>query len=226
MMKKEKDGVVYILTNPSFPEYVKIGYTANVQERLRSLNRSECIPFAFRVYATYEVPVRLGDKVLHSLIDRLNPGLRAIETFDGKTRTKEFYAMAPEDAYALLESIATISGTKDKLKRFTPEGHEITDEQVAAEVRAEVEERRTPFSFQKCGIEASSKIVLDGHEDVIAIVKDDRQIECQGEIGSLSGLARKLLGTSHPLQGPKYWTYNGKTLDKIREEKEALGAYK
>lgn len=222
MMKKEKDGVVYILTNPSFPEYVKIGYTANVQERLRSLNRSECIPFAFRVYATYEVPVRLGDKVLHSLIDRL----RAIETFDGKTRTKEFYAMAPEDAYALLESIATISGTKDKLKRFTPEGHEITDEQVAAEVRAEVEERRTPFSFQKCGIEAGSKIVLDGHEDVIAIVKDDRQIECQGEIGSLSGLARKLLGTSHPLQGPKYWTYNGKTLDKIREEKEALGAYK
>ena len=168
MMKKEKDGVVYILTNPSFPEYVKIGYTANVQERLRSLNRSECIPFAFRVYATYEVPVRLGDKVLHSLIDRLNPGLRAIETFDGKTRTKEFYAMAPEDAYALLESIATISGTKDKLKRFTPEGHEITDEQVAAEVRAEVEERRTPFSFQKCGIEAGSKIVLDGHEDVIA----------------------------------------------------------
>ena len=75
-MKKEKDGVIYILTNPSFPEYVKIGYAANVQERLRSLNRSECIPFAFRVYATYEVSVRLGDKVLHSLIDRLNPGLR------------------------------------------------------------------------------------------------------------------------------------------------------
>lgn len=220
-MKQEKDGVIYILTNPSFPEYVKIGYATNVQERLRSLNRSECIPFAFRVYATYEVPVRLGDKVLHSLIDRLNPGLRAIETFDGKTRTKEFYALAPEDAYALLESIATISGTKDKLKRFTPEGHEITDEQVAAEVRAEVEERRTPFSFQKCGIEAGSKIVLDGHEDVTATVKDDRQIECQGEIGSLSGLARKLLGTSYPLQGPKYWIYNGKTLDKIREEKEA-----
>ena len=108
-MKKEKDGVIYILTNPSFPEYVKIGYAANVQERLKSLNRSECIPFAFRVYATYEVSVRLGDKVLHSLIDRLNPGLRTIETFDGKTRTKEFYAMAPEDAYALLESIATIS---------------------------------------------------------------------------------------------------------------------
>ena len=44
-MKQEKDGVIYILTNPSFPEYVKIGYATNVQERLRSLNRSECMDF-------------------------------------------------------------------------------------------------------------------------------------------------------------------------------------
>ncbi len=26
----EKTGYIYIFTNPSFPEYVKIGYTANV----------------------------------------------------------------------------------------------------------------------------------------------------------------------------------------------------
>lgn len=25
---QEKNGVIYILTNPSFPEYVKIGYAA------------------------------------------------------------------------------------------------------------------------------------------------------------------------------------------------------
>ena len=28
----EKKGVVYILTNPSFPEYVKIGYADDVRE--------------------------------------------------------------------------------------------------------------------------------------------------------------------------------------------------
>ena len=39
-------GVIYILTNPSFPDYVKIGYAADVQKRLVGLNRSECIPFA------------------------------------------------------------------------------------------------------------------------------------------------------------------------------------
>ena len=44
-------GVIYILTNPSFPDYVKIGYADDIDKRLKQLNRSECIPFAFRVYA-------------------------------------------------------------------------------------------------------------------------------------------------------------------------------
>ena len=48
-------GVIYILTNPSFPDYIKIGYADNIENRLRQLNNSECTPFAFRVYATYEV---------------------------------------------------------------------------------------------------------------------------------------------------------------------------
>ena len=63
----DKTGVIYILTNPSFPEYVKIGYADDIDKRLQQLNRSECIPFAFRVYATYEVEERLTDKKLHSV---------------------------------------------------------------------------------------------------------------------------------------------------------------
>ena len=58
-------GVIYILTNPSFPQYVKIGYADDVQKRLQQLNRSECTPFAFRIYATYEVDARLDDLKLH-----------------------------------------------------------------------------------------------------------------------------------------------------------------
>ena len=72
-----KRGIIYILTNPSFPEYVKIGYADNIEERLKQLNRSECIPFAFRVYATYEVSSRLSDLKIHSIIDKLNPNLRS-----------------------------------------------------------------------------------------------------------------------------------------------------
>lgn len=45
-------GVIYILTNPSFPQYVKIGYADDLQKRLRQLNRSAALPYAFRAYAT------------------------------------------------------------------------------------------------------------------------------------------------------------------------------
>ena len=130
----EGKGVVYILTNPSFPEYVKIGYADNLQKRLKELNRSECIPYAFRVFATYEVNERLQDIALHNMIDGINPNLRAIETFDGKKRKKEFYAMSSDDAYAILQTIATVSGTVDRLHKLSPEGHEIIDEQTAEDV--------------------------------------------------------------------------------------------
>lgn len=218
-------GVIYILTNPSFPEYVKIGYAANIKKRLSQLNRSECIPFAFRVYAVYEVSKPLQDKELHGLIDRLNPELRAIDSFGGKTRTKEFYAMSAEEAYALLESIAKLSETSDKLQRLTPEGHEINDEEMAAAIQKEVKERRSPFSFSKCGIHKGAKIELINHPGVVATVAGDREIKYRGELYSLSSLAQKILQAPYPLQGPVYWTYEGKKLQDIRMEKEEQGLY-
>ena len=45
---ENKKGVIYILTNPSFPDYVKIGYADDIDKRLKQLNRSECIPFCFQ----------------------------------------------------------------------------------------------------------------------------------------------------------------------------------
>jgi len=79
-------GYIYILTNPSFKEYIKIGYATDVKQRLDELNRSTAVPFAFRIYATYEVDSDLSDKRLHSILDKLNPDLRSIEEYEGKTR--------------------------------------------------------------------------------------------------------------------------------------------
>lgn len=89
-----------------------------MQIMLKELNRSERVPFAFRVYATYEVNSRLSDKKIHGIIDKLNPNLRAIETFEGKERKWEFYAMTPGDAYDLLGAIAEIHRCKDKLMLY------------------------------------------------------------------------------------------------------------
>lgn len=216
----KKVGVIYILTNPSFPDFVKIGYATDIEKRLSQLNRSECVPFAFRVYATYQVDAPLQDKKLHSIIDQLNPELRAIDTFDGKTRTKEFYAMSAEDAYMLLENIATLSGTMEQLKRLTPEGHEIIDEETAKEIYAEAKERRSPFSFEKCGIPFGSTICFIEDSSITATVKDDRHVVYHGEVKSLSFLAQSLKELDYPMQGTLWFTYNGKRLTDIREEME------
>ena len=219
MNKEKKTGVIYILTNPSFPDYVKIGYAHNIETRLKQLNRSETIPFAFRVYAVYKVDSALTDKELHKLIDKLNPDLRTIETFDGKERVKEFYAMSAEDAYGLLECIAKISGTLDRLQRLTPEGHEILDEQIANEVRETA--RRGPFRFSECNIPVGSEIAFIEDETVKATVVDDRHIEYKGETTSVSALAQKLKGFEHPVQGTLWFTYQGERLTDLRDRLEA-----
>ena len=219
MSKEKKAGVIYILTNPSFPDYVKIGYAHNIETRLKQLNRSETIPFAFRVYAVYAVESELTDKELHKLIDKLNPDLRTIENFDGKERVKEFYAMSAEDAYGLLECIAKISGTLDRLQRLTPEGHEILDEQIAKEVRETV--RRGPVRFSACNIPIGSQIEFIEDSSVKATVVDDRRIEYNGETTSVSALAQKLKGFDHAVQGTLWFTYQGERLTDIRDRVEA-----
>lgn len=72
------------MTNPSFKKNIKIEYANNVERRLKELNRSEFVPLALFVYATYVVNSRLFDKKSHGIIDKLNPNLGAIEKFEGK----------------------------------------------------------------------------------------------------------------------------------------------
>lgn len=132
--QKPNCGVIYILTNPSFPQYVKIGYSDDVNKRIEQLNRSECIPFAFRLYAYYKVPERLNDLKLHTLIDTLNPNLRTIEDFNGKKRVREFYAMSACDAYSILETIAEINGLKKNLFLVSMTEEEKKAEKIADEI--------------------------------------------------------------------------------------------
>lgn len=211
----KEHGCIYILTNPSFPEYVKIGYATNLEARIKQLNRSETIPFAFRAYAIYEVDRPLTDKELHKLIDKLNPELRAIDEFDGKPRVKEFYEMSKEAAYELLECIAKISGTTDRLKKVKPEGHEILDEQIAAEIKEAA--RRGPFNFSACNIPVGAELVYVDDPNVKVKVLDDRHIEYQGETTSLSALAQRLKGFNHPVQGTLWFKYNGEILNDLRD---------
>lgn len=210
-------GVIYILSNPSFPEYVKIGYTDNLDRRLSDLNRSAAVPFAFRVVATYETPHRLTDVELHRLIDTLNPDLRAIDTVNGKKRTKEFYVMSEDDACTLLEAIAKISGTEKRFKRIKPSKQAQQDAKTASEVRNEA--RRPAFKFSMVGIKPGEQVVFLKDPSVVATVLDDKHIEYDGETTSLSTLAARLLGQKS-VAGPQFFTYNGRVLADMRRDAE------
>lgn len=214
-------GFIYIFTNPSFPQYVKIGYAADVKQRLDELNRSTAVPFAFRVYATYEVDSALSDKKLHSILDKLNPDLRSTEVIDGKKRIREFYAMPPEDAYSILEAIAEINGYTHRLKKWKATEAEQEDEKLAQEINEQHQERKSPFAFSKCGINVGEKIEFyyprNENSGKICVVVDDKHVEYNSEIWSLSALAKHFSNRKGELAGPRYFMYKGKMLNDIRK---------
>ena len=196
----DKKGVIYILTNPSFPDYVKIGYADDIDKRLKQLNRSECIPFAFRVHATYEVNSRLSDLKLHAIIDKLNPDLRSVG---------EFYAMKPEEAYAILEAMAEIHDCKENLKLVVPSDVEAQEEQLAQKIDTESHEKAENFSFTKCQIPVGEEIEYYDDPSITCKVVGDRKVEYQGKEMSLTAAAKLISGKKYAIAGPRFFKYKG-----------------
>ena len=218
---KKLQGVIYILTNPSFPDYVKIGYADDVQSRLKQLNRSECIPFAFRLYAYYEVPNRLTDMKLHQMIEKLNPNLRSIEEFNGKTRKREFYNMSPSDAYSILETIVQINGLEENLVLVEPSAKQIEDEDEAERNRI----KRTvlpklDWLIEQGVVNPGDKIHVISHSEEIATIVDGKHVNYKGELMSLNAFGCKVTGWQAIQSYAFIKRVNGtETLSQLREEK-------
>ena len=118
-----------------------------------------------------------------------------------------------------LECIAKISGTEDRLKKMAPEGHEILDEETAAEVAKEA--KRGPFRFSKYGIKPGEKLQYVNDPSIEATVVDDRHISYNGITTSTSALAQQLLETDYQVQGTAYFMYNGERLTDRRNRMES-----
>ena len=184
------------------------------------LNRSSAVPFAFRMYATYEVDSALSDKKLHSILDKLNPELRSTEEVEGKRRVCEFYAMTPEDAYSILEAIAEINGFTHRLKRWRATTDEQREEALAQEIEEQHQERLAPFTFSICNIAVGEQLefwrTANEPSGIFCNVADDKRVEYEGELWSLTSLAKHLLGITRAVAGPRYFKYKGEWLNEIR----------
>lgn len=151
-------GYIYIMTNPALRDMVKIGYATDVELRRQQLSTT-ALPYEYEIYATYETPGNLEDKKLHKMIDNLNPDLRV-------SKNREFFIMSPEDAFELLEAIAVISGSQDKLRKV-----KLTDGSKSYQVT-----RKPAIDFYKCGLKDGDELVCTENPQVVAIIKGEHKV--------------------------------------------------
>ena len=94
-------------------------------------------------------------------------------------------------------------------------------EQVDTEALASVERfkkaRKPPLNFLEVGVPLGSTLVFTEGEQT-CIVSDPRRVEFEGEIYSMSRLAKRLTGLDRALRGSAYFTYNGRRLSDIYDE--------
>lgn len=214
----EIKGSIYILSNRGFPNLSKVGYSDDAVRRVEQINRSSTIPYLYKLYASYDVVERLTDLIFHELLLIINPGLRISDDMDsGRFRNTEFFDISPEKVFKVFKSIAIMTGTKDRLKRYDEEGNEI--DVIWGDEVLEETQRRGPFTFSSVNINSGEIITFVPDSSITATVVDDKHIKIGDVVTSLSGAAKGILGKS-ALQGPKYWSYNGRILDDIRTEIE------
>lgn len=191
-------GYIYIMTNPCLKDMVKIGYAADVEQRRKQLSTT-ALPYEYEIYATYETPGKLEDKKLHQLIDNLNPDLRV-------SHNREFFIMSAAEAYQLLEAIAIISGSQDKLKKTNQESLQTLQKT-----------KRPAINFTKCNIPIGAELVFIEDPLIKVTVESERKVQYKNKITSLSAVAGELKNTK-AIQGSAYFTYNGKLITEIAKE--------
>ena len=222
-MEKEK-GYVYILTNDSFREdWVKIGRSSRpVDVRSKELDNT-AVPLPFKIYATIQTTKYTNvERIVHKQIDRLTD-LRI-------RQNREFFNVEPTQALDILLDLATaiddavvMQYVDDKPVQLYPS---INNEKPQA-VNMEKHVQRKPFEFAMVGLKDGDMITF-APLNIQVKVNGKNKVEFEGRLWSLSAFTGTYLpiekqNNSGAYQGPKYFTYNNKTLWDLRLELEKQG---
>jgi hypothetical protein len=198
--------IVYILTNPVIPDLIKIGRTTNLEDRLRSLSSHSGVPVPFECYYACEVSDSQDvEKRLHSAFGdhRINP-------------KREFFRINPERVQIILEALS--------LKDITP-ATDIVEDDEDVETLRRANERRPAFKFSLVNVPVGAILHFIKDEAVTCKVVDDKQVEFEGSITSLSDSARTMLhrhgGKLTAAHGPLYWIYENESLTERRFRMES-----
>lgn len=223
MSNENNQGYVYILTNPSFREdWVKIGKSSRpVDVRSKELDNT-AVPLPFEIYATLKTAkYDKVEKQIHKQIDRLTD-LRI-------RQNREFFNIAPSVALDIMRDIADLLEDAELAVYVegTPVVSSSRDEDKKINAANEDKKRKKvkpAFKFHMVGLNVGDTIIFDATHLPVKIATDDK-IEYEGRLWSLSAFTAEFLpeemqNTSGAYQGPKYFSYGGKTMQQMRFEKE------
>ena len=223
MSNENNQGYVYILTNPSFREdWVKIGKSSRpVDVRSKELDNT-AVPLPFEIYATLKTAkYDKVEKQIHKQIDRLTD-LRI-------RQNREFFNIAPSVALDIMRDIADLLEDAELAVYVegTPVVSSSRDEDKKINAANEDKKRKKvkpAFKFHMVGLNVGDTIIFDATHLPVKIATDDK-IEYEGRLWSLSAFTAEFLpeemqNTSGAYQGPKYFSYGGKTMQQMRLEKE------
>lgn len=194
--------VVYVLTNPAMPGFVKIGKTLieDVNQRLTQLYTTG-VPFPFELAYACKVPnADEVERALHRAFapNRVNP-------------RREFFSIEPDQAIAILKLLHVEDATAEVASMQSS----IPSEEV--EAGKQYKARRPNLNFHEMGIAAGS-ILQFTESDATVMVCGDRKVRLGDEELSLTAATRQLLGLDYSVQPSPYWTYQGKSLRNLYDE--------
>ena len=199
--------IIYILTNQSMPDTIKIGITDNLERRIKELDNTSS-PLPFECY--YAVEVEDASKIEKKIHEGLD---------DARIRdNREFFNTTPEQAKSILE-IAEIMGGKD----VTPKGDivETAQDKQALEKSRKIRKR---FNFEMINIQPGTILNFVKDTTITCEVHDDKKVKFRDKITSLSDAAdivlREMGYDWSAAQGPIWWSYQGKSLSELRRERE------
>ena len=199
--------IVYILTNESMPDTIKVGITDNLDRRVRELDNTST-PLPFECYYAVEVENASAiEKKIHEGLD------------DKRVRqNREFFNATPEQAKAILE-IAEVMGGKN----VTPKEDIVETPQDKQALENARKKRGRIDYFGILGIQKGTTLTFSKDKNITCVVSDNGKIIFRDKETSLSGSA--LIVTNEmgydwgQVQGAGYWCYQGKTLRELVSEK-------
>lgn len=196
--------IVYVLTNPAMPGLVKIGKTTQleVEERMKQLYGSgvpvpfDCA-FACQVRDAHEV-----ERALHFAFGdcRINPN-------------REFFKIEAARVVAVLR-LLKVDEITAQVEHTIESDVPSVDKQSAESLK---QSRRPRMNFHELGIPTGAVLTSTEDPAVTAIVMDERKVQFEGRVCSLTSATREVLGLAddYAIQPSPYWSYDGKRLKDI-----------